>query len=865
MQRKGKVIFIILLLIILSSTITFSSDFNSKLKVYDNYFLKVKTGENSIIFDVSRNFSGNSLLEIRIGFYDEIRDKYGVVFYLFEIDYYSYKEIDYDTIISIFTSENFTVTNLVLIPISEAFNQYLLDQGYLVEESKSQTIISKHDYYFRYNSKGLLIEYTQKVGDSYISMSKALTPITFSTLFTLIPLLTLVGFSLIVFLRSRKEEKVFSISRWKFEEKRNIPILILSAIVFLIFTIENKSFSNLTFLGKLGAHNIYRGGSFYAGYLVFSSTIKYEIPFSSNFFYFVFLAILSFFILKQKNDNKYKTKFVWTLLGSFSALISFLLFYVFYFKGEMFINISIVFETITNVSIISYLVTSNNQRVSEQRNRTRHTNKKILFSILGFSILSGITSLLLVLLSQFLRLEIRPLTIVLEGVHFTGRFFSILVTILFFLYLVRLIDNEKERKENTFNQVISRPLFYIVLMIIVTTSILSYVFNLNLNWRESDHLYNSQYIMSFIYLSCYTLIYLILFSLITNDIFRKILSAIKEKRKKITLKSRYDNYSKKTIPLISGLAIACLFFIFKNDQLVRIAFERNYDFYDAGYWFRVETWSANIPLSEGTTYIFYFWLLIFIGLLLISSLKENKKKSIRDSTKFFVYTLTTLLFTNYVLTGFVYMREVGWNRNNFLWFAFAILIIDIIIMSFLILIIIKIWKRRSQYYIFQENKILLISLISSLLLTILLDFVGLGINTIAIINSMEQLASRLFKTGVAMTPLISFLVLWGVLYTMNKQMKTEENTKTKKYIRILSIVMLVLFIIAKIVNVILIFDVTAFNLDQTYIISYTTNLIIDFCRFLFIVTLFIISYVFLKQHFLREIINKKNEATTNLS
>ncbi|MHA1954934.1 MAG: hypothetical protein ACW96U_13410, partial [Candidatus Heimdallarchaeaceae archaeon] len=189
MQRKGKVIFIFLVLIILGSTITFSSDFNSKIKVYDKFFLKANTGENIIIFDGSSNFSGNSLLEVRIAIYDTIRDRYGIVIHLLEINYYSYIDIDYETSISIFTSENFTVTNIVLIPISEAFSQFLLDQGYIVEESKSQTIISKNNHYFRYNSKGLLIDYKKQIGDSYISLSRAITPITFSTLFILIPLL----------------------------------------------------------------------------------------------------------------------------------------------------------------------------------------------------------------------------------------------------------------------------------------------------------------------------------------------------------------------------------------------------------------------------------------------------------------------------------------------------------------------------------------------------------------------------------------------------------------------------------------------------------------------------------------------------
>lgn len=866
MQRKGKVMFIILVLLILGSTITFSSDFNSKIKVYDNFFLKANTRENIIIFDDFSNFSGNSLLEISIAIYDTIRDRYGIVIHLLEINYYSYIEIDYETSISIFTSENFTVTNLVLIPISEAFSQFLLDHGYIVEESKSQTIISKNNHYFRYNSKGLLIEYKKQIGDSYISLRRAITPITFSTLFTLIPLLTLVGFSLFIFLRSRREEKVSSISRQKFEEKRNIPILVLSAIVFLIFTIENQSSSNLTFLGKLGMHNIYRGSQFYSNYLVFSFARTYEIPISSSFFYFVFLAILSVIILKQKNDNKYKMKFVWTLLGSLTALIAYLLFIIFYSDGERYINILVVIlETITNVCIILYLITSNNQRVGEQRKRTKYTNKKILFSVLGFSILSGIISILLLLLSQFLNLEIRPLTIALEGVHFTGRFFSILVTVLFFLYLVRLIDSEKKRKENTFNQVIPRSFLYIVLLTIITISILSYVFNLNLNWRESAHLYNSQYIMSFIYLGSYTIIYVVLFSLITTEIIQKILSKSNEKQKKLTLVSRYDIYGKETVLLISGLAIACLFFIFKNDQLVRIVFENTYNYYDAGYWFRVETWLANIPLSQGKTYIIYFWLVIIIGSLLLSSMKENRKKSTRDLTRFYVFTLTTLFFSNYVLTGFVYMREVGWNRNNVLWFAFVILIIDVIIMSFLLLTIIKIWKRRRQSYIFQENKILLISITTSLLLTIFLDFVGLGINTIAITSSKEQLALRLLKTGVVMTPLVSFLVLWSVLYTLNKNLKIEEDSKSKKYIKILSIGILILFIVAKVVNVIIIYDARIFTFEQVFYITYTIDLIIDFCRFLFIIILFIISYVFLKQHFLQEPINKKTEATTNLS
>jgi hypothetical protein len=600
--------------------------------------------------------------------------------------------------------------------------------------------------------------------------------------------------------------------------------------------------------------------------LVFSFGRNYGLPIISSFFYFVFLAILSFIVLKQKNDKKYKKKFVWTLLGSLTALIAFLLFIFFFIDGQRYIyTLFVIFETITNVCIIQYLITSNNQKVAEQRKRMKYTNKKILFSILGLTILSGVISTLLHLLSQFLELDIRPLTIVLEGVHFTGRFFSILVIVLFFLYVVRLIDDEKKRKENSLNQIIPNSLLYIVFITIITISILSYVFNLNLNWRGSAHVFNSQFIMSFIYLGCYTLIFFILFSLITTEIYQKAISKIEEKPKKIPLETRYDIQSKKAIFVISGLAIACLFFIFKNDQLVRIVFEKNYDYYDAGYWFRVETWLSDISLSQGKTYVIYFWLVVFIGSFLLSSMKENKKKTNRDLTKFYVGTLTTLFLSNYILTGFVFMREAGWNRNSVLWFAYAILIIDIIIMSFLLLTLIKIWKKRRENNILQENKIVFICITTSLLLTIFLDFVGLGINTIAIINSMEQIATRLFKTGVVINPLISFLVLWSVLRTLNKQIDIKEDSKSRKYIKILSTGILILFIIAKVVNVLIIYDLELFNYGQVYFITYFIDLIIEFCRFLFILISFIFIYVFLKQNLLQEHINKKTEATTNLS
>lgn len=862
MGKKKKLLLLSLVIIVLSSSLAQSSVFSSKLELFNPFYLKVKTRGNSIFFDERSSFTGNSLLIAQIIQYSEFQDEFDIVINLVETGNFGVNKISFDSAVNVFTSRNFSIMNITLIPITDAFFQILETQEYMIEDNLYSTIIRKEGYYFRYNSKGLLQEYKEDIGDSKITISRAIPPVTFSSLFTLLPLLALLGFSIFILLRRRKQEKVVSVLTMKSEKEHDILFYAIFAIVLLLFTIENQSFSNIAFLGKLGFHNLVRGSMAYADYLIFSSIRTYEIPFSSSLFLFIFLALISFSKFRQKRDDKRKFKFILSSFASLSALTVFLLFIcskeIFYYEGKTFIYLFlIVFETLTNVFIFLYLIVSNKQRISKQTKNIKHKNKKVLFSGLAFTSLSGITSALLVIIrelnNRFLNLEIRPLTVILEGIHFSARFFNIIVIVLIFLYLVRLIINEKKRNKNKSTNSFPNSLLYVLLASVATQLIISYIFNLNLNWRGETHLYISQYILSFFYFICYSLIYFIIFSVLLSSLEAKKGNNQENQESNVKrLEGRYDSYyAKDSIAIITCSLIAILFFVFKNDQLVRIGFERNHEYFAAKTWYQIDFWFLGYPLLNGKTATIFLTLIILIGIFLLSSKNNDNTIAKSRSSLKYIYTLIILFFSSYVLNGFIFMKRVGWNQENILWFVYSVITVDVISGGLILFIIVKLWKKHKNSYFLQKNKILPMSVIFALSLTLFVALLGFGINTIAMLEGQEQIASRLFKTGVLCAQFISLSVLIGCVVTALKMVNKNESNKFQLAKKIFSISLVFLLFAAKTLNIVIVFlkDTIFFDpmsFEQLLKMITAINYLEEFCRLLFILVLLKIGYSFLK-------------------